>query len=382
MSHVLVAARDHAAALAASLEAAPRLALDCEAAGFHRYSDRLCLVQLTVGGQTYVVDPLAFDPSGLLRGPLERPDVAVLMHGSDFDLRLLRRDLGIRVAGLFDTQIAASLLGEEALGLAALLESRLGVRLSKKHQRADWAERPLNDEMLEYAADDTRYLPQLADRLADEVARAGRTAWVEEECRALEAAADAPDEPAEPEDPVVRVKGARRLSPRQATALRAALEWRDEVARARDRALFRVVGDAPLVEAVATRPRSVEDLERVKGFPRGLARSEGRDLLKRLDAVAAMDDSALRPYPSVANRGPGRPPPELEELVDALKVARNGRAEALGLPRGTLLANGVLLDIARARPRDREELEAVEGMRRWRTEVVGDDLLAVLRRAK
>jgi ribonuclease D len=166
------------------------------------------------------------------------------------------------------------------------------------------------------------------------------------------------------------------------TALRAALNWRDEVARARDRALFRVVGDAPLVEAVATRPGSVEDLERVKGFPRGLARSEGRDLLKRLDAVAEMDDSALRPYPSAANRGPGRPPPELEELVDALKVARNGRAEALGLPRGTLLANGVLLDIARARPRDREELEAVEGMRRWRTEVVGDDLLAVLRRAK
>ena len=379
MSHIHVATPDEATKLAEALKAAPRIALDCEAAGFHRYSDRLCLLQVTVAAETYVVDPLAFDPSDLLRGPLERPDVRVLMHGADFDLRLLRRDLGIRLAGLFDTQIAAALLGEEALGLAALLESRLGVRLSKKHQRADWAERPLSPEMLEYAADDTRYLPDLVDRLQGELERAGRTAWVEEECRALEGAADAPDEAEEPEDPVVRVKGARRLSPRQVTALRAALEWRDEIARSRDRALFRVVGEAPLIEAVATRPSSVEDLERVKGFPRGLARSEGKGLLARLDAVAAMDDAALRPYPAFVNRGSGRPPPELEELVEKLKAARNRRAEALGLPRGTLLANAVLLDIVRAEPRNLEELAAVDGMRKWRLDVVGEDLLEALR---
>lgn len=382
MSHVHVATRESAARLEEDLRDAPRFALDCEAAGFHRYSDRLCLLQVTVGAETYVVDPLGFDPSHVLRGPVERPDVPVLMHGADFDLRLLRRDLSMQVTGLFDTQIAAALLGEEAFGLAALLESRLGVRLSKKHQRADWAERPLSDEMLEYAADDTRYLPALADRLAEELDRAGRAAWVEEECRALEAAADAPNGAGEPEDPVVRVKGARHMSPRQVTALREALAWRDEIARARDRALFRVVGDTPLLEVVTTRPRDVADLERVKGFPRGLARAEGKDLLRRLDAVAAMDEPSLRPYPRGVSRGPGRPPPELEELVERLKVARNRKAEDIGLPRGTLLSNATLLEIARAAPRNLEELEGVDGMRAWKTEVVGRELLAALKEGR
>ncbi len=152
------------------------------------------------------------------------------MHGADFDLRLLDRDLGIRLGGLFDTQVAAALLGESALGLQALLESRLGVSLSKKYQRADWADRPLKDGMLDYAADDTRYLMRLADLLLEDLRAAGRESWAREECRALEESATAPGDD-EPEDPVTRVKGARDLSPREVTALREALEWRDAIAR-------------------------------------------------------------------------------------------------------------------------------------------------------
>src|SRR5690606_16578363 len=139
----------------------------------------------------------------------------------------------------------------ETLGLAGLLESRLGVRLSKKYQRADWAERPLLDPMLEYAADDTRHLTRLADRLRAELTEAGRRAWGEQERRALEQVAGATIGRGEREDPVVRLRGARQRSPRQVTALREALRWRDEIARARDRAPFRVISEEPLVEAVA-----------------------------------------------------------------------------------------------------------------------------------
>ncbi len=355
--------------------------MDCEAAGFHRYTDRLCLVQVSTERQTYIIDPLGFDPSEILRDALERPDVPVVMHGADFDLRLLRRDLGIRIGGLFDTQIAAALLGEEALGLAALLESRAGVRLSKKYQRADWAERPLAEEMLEYAANDTRHLARLANVLEGELAAAGRTAWVEEECRALEATGDASAEPEEPEDLVVRVKGARDLSARQVTAVREALEWRDEIARSRDRALFRVVGDGPLVEAVAARPQRVEDLAGIKGFPAGLARTEGAELLRRFQRVVQLPDEDLRPYPKQSRRGPGRPPPEIEALADRLKTVRNRKADELGLPRGTLLSNAVVLAVARTAPKDLEALSAVDGMRRWKAEVLGAELLDVIRGA-
>jgi ribonuclease D len=379
MSHFHIRSAGDAAGLRAELGRTRRLALDCEAAGFHRYSDRLCLLQLSTERTTWVIDPLAFDPSDVLRRPLEDPGVTVVMHGADFDLRLLRRDVDICLRGLFDTQIAAQLLGEEALGLSALLESRLGVRLSKKYQRADWAERPLSDAMLEYAADDTRYLLRLADLLADDLVAAGRASWAEEECRALEAAASA--EPSEPEDPIVRVRGARKLSARQVTALREALEWRDEIARSRDRAPFRIVSDGPLIDAVAAAPREARELASIKGFPTRMAQEEGADLVRRLQRVASLPDGELRPYPKGPRRGPGRPTPETEALAERLKKIRNRLAAEVGLPKGTLLANAVVLDIARATPRDLGELAAIEGMRPWKTEILGKEFLAAIRGA-
>jgi len=368
--------------LARDLAGARRFALDLEAAGFHRYSDRLCLIQITTPDRTYIVDPLGFDVRPILRRPLEDPDVEIVMHGSDYDLRLLDRDLDIRLRGLFDTQIAAMLIGEPGIGLAALLESRLDVRLSKKYQRADWAQRPLDPEMLEYAAGDTRHLMRLADLLRTDLASAGRMAWVEEECRYLERTAtfDTEDEEGEPEDPVVRVKGARDLTARQVTALRQALEWRDTIARERDRAPFRVVGDKPLIDAVARRPRDPGELAAIKGFPRGLAREEGRRLLERLEAVAGLAENELRPYPKSRKRGPGRPPPEVEDAVRDLKAVRNRRAEELGLDRAALPSNALLLAIALRQPTGPEELAAVDGMRQWQMDVLGGELLSVLKK--
>jgi len=379
MSHSHIQALSEAEGLRAELSGARRLALDCEAAGFHRYSDRLCLVQLSTQRGTWVIDPLAFDPSELLRAPLESPDLPVVMHGADFDLRLLRRDLGIGLQGLFDTQIAAQLLGENALGLSALLESRLGVKLSKKFQRADWAERPLTAAMLEYAADDTRHLLRLADLLRTELEAAGRLAWAEEECRALQRAADV-TEPGEPEDPVVRIRGARRLSPRQVTALREALAWRDEIARARDRAPFRIVSDGPLIDAAAATPRDVRVLAELKGFPTRMAHEEGAELVRRLQRVAELPEGELQPYPRPSKRGPRRPTPDEEELAETLKKIRNRRAAEVGLPKGTLLANAVVVDVARAAPRDVDELMAIDGMRRWKAEILGKDFLDAIRR--
>lgn len=379
MSHIYIESHDFTDGLVDDLASAKRIALDCEAAGFHRYSDRLCLIQLTVADRTYILDPLGFDPREILHDPLEDPSVEVLMHGADFDLRLLSRDLGIKLRGLSDTQIYAALIGEEGLGLQSLLESRLGVRLSKKYQRADWAQRPLSESMLEYAAEDTRHLERLTGLLLEDLDGLGRRAWAEEECRALEAVAD--DVQSDDElDPVTRVKGARDLSPRQVTALREALAWRDEIARDKDRAPFRIIGEPPLVEAVARNPRRVEELLDIQGFPKGLAKNEGKELLRRLHAVTELPEDGLVPYPKDDNRGPGRPPPEVEARFRRLKDIRNRVADELELPRGTLLANAVLTEIAREEPRTREELLAVDGMRRWKAEALGDRLLAEVAR--
>jgi ribonuclease D len=382
MSYVHIRDASAARKLVEELQGSGRFALDCEAAGFHRYSDRLCLLQLTTESATYILDPLAFDPTDLLKGPLEDPGVTVVMHGADYDLRLLDRDLGIRLQGLFDTQVAASMLGEKALGLQALLEGRLSVSLSKKYQRADWAERPLSDEMLDYAADDTRYLMKLADLLIEDLERAGRRGWAEDECRALEDNALTKPPETEPEDPVTRVKGARDLSPREVAALREALEWRDALARHRDRAPFRVVGDQPLIAAALTQPLDQRELANIKGFPSALARTDGGDLLRRFDHVAQLPDDELRGYPRNHRRGPGRPPPEVEQLAERLKSVRNRRADELGLDRGTLMANALVIAIATAAPSDVEELRTIEGIRPWQVDAVGPALLEALARRR
>jgi ribonuclease D len=363
-----------------ALEGRSSIALDSEAAGFHRYSDRVCLLQLSVpSGKTFLLDPLAFDPSELLRPVLEDPGVEVLMHGADYDLRLLDRDLGIRLSGLFDTQVAASLLGETGLGLSALLERHLGIVLPKKYQRADWAIRPLPEEMLEYAAGDTLHLHALVQILREALEVKGRMAWAKEEFARLEEVRW--EEADEDRDPVLRVKRAWELDSRSVARLREALQWRDAQARARDRAPFRVAGDPALVLAAVADPGSRDDLARISGFPPALAHSPAGDqLLERFHAVDRLPAGDLVPHPPRERRGPGRPLPEEEELAERLKVARNRTAEALGLDRGTVLSNGIISEIARVAPTDTEGLLSIPGIRRWQVEVVGDDLLAVLRK--
>lgn len=360
-----------------SLDQAGAAAVDCEAAGFHRYTDRLCLVQVSVPGRTFVLDPLATPVVDSLRPSLEDPSRPVLMHGASFDLRLLRRDLGLAVAGLVDTQVLATFAGEAAVGLQALLENRLGVRVSKKFQRADWAARPLSREMIDYAAGDTCHLHRLAEVLSEAVRRKGRERWASEECLRIEQAAAQPAETTAM-DPVTRVKGASKLDDRTVTALRAALRWRDEIAKARDRAPFRVVGNEALLAAARDRPADPAALAAVHGFPRKLAQgAPGQALMKALQEVEAMPEEALVPCPPARRdaRHPTRPDP----AVDRLKEARNRAASALNLERGHLVANSVLSAVAATRPKNLAALATVPGMRQWQVEALGEELLAALR---
>ncbi len=366
--------------IAAVLGKAASVALDCEAAGFHRYSDRLCLIQLSTLRETFVLDPLAFDPTPFIKPILEDPERVVLMHGAGYDLRLLTRDLGIGVANLTDTQVAASLVGEPAVGLQALLERHLGVRVSKKFQRADWAMRPLTREMIDYAAGDTRHLHRLAALLDTALRAKGRLHWAEEENRWLVESASGTDHEVVP-DPVTRVRGAWKMDDRAVTALREAIEWRDRIARARDRAPFRIASDAALMEAIARRPASVSGLAALKGFPRHLAKRHGRSLLDALARVDRLPTAKLTPYPRSARRS-SRPTPEEEAAFMRLKDARNGAAARLGLERGLVTPNHVLRRIVAARPQSQEALTtAVSDMRHWQAEAIGKDLLAALRSA-
>src|SRR5256885_16752473 len=162
------------------------LALDTEGASFHRFVDRIYLLQLSARDRSAIIDPLPIGTPTELGTLLENPSVQVVFHDADYDLRLLHQDYGWHVRNIFDTRVAAQLLGIRGFGLAALLEKYFGVKLDKKHQRADWSMRPLTRDMLTYAAQDTMHLLALRDRLAEELERSGRWEWAREEFTLLE----------------------------------------------------------------------------------------------------------------------------------------------------------------------------------------------------
>jgi ribonuclease D len=354
------------AELVGSLRGEPLLGVDTEAAGYHRYFDRMSLVQVSTRAGNVLIDPLAVEDLSPLRELFEDPSVEKVFHDADYDLRILDRDAGLRIRGLFDTQLAAAFLGERQLGLGNVVESYLGLTLPKEFQRADWAERPLSPGMLEYAATDTAHLPELRDRLRDALVERGRLHWAGEEFERREATRWS--EPEDGKEAFMRIKGARDLAPRGLAILRELHAWRESVARERDQATFRILSNQALLELSAAPRASVDELPQVTGISQGLAQRRGRDILEAVRRGQAVPEEALPRWP----RGQRfERDPELEARVELLRGARARVAERLGLDAGFLMSRSALEEIGRAEPRSPEELERVPGIRRWQVEAAG-----------
>lgn len=352
----------------------PRVAVDTEAASFHRYRDRIYLVQCSTDRETALVDPLAIADLAPLGSLLADPNVEKVFHDADYDLRTIDRDYGFRTVRLFDTRIAAQLAGEPAIGLAALLEKYTGVKLAKEHQKADWSQRPLPAPMLAYAAADTHHLLALRDALDQRLSALGRATWAAEEFVQLEAlrwtgvsAADS--------DAFLRVKGAKGLRPRSLAAFRELHRWRETVAAREDKAPFRIIGNDALLAVSRALPTTAAELGHIRELPASLARRHGPALLDAVARATALRESELpRPErPSRPQKEPG-----FDERVERLKAARNRVAAELGIDAGVLCGRTTLEAVARARPKDRAGLEHMTELRRWQVDVLGDALLAAL----
>jgi ribonuclease D len=362
-------------ALVEALRGETLLGADTEAAGYHRYFDRMSLVQLSTRSANYLIDPFTAGDLAPLGELFHDPAVEKIFHDADYDVRILDRDAGLHVAGLFDTQIAAAFLGEKQLGLGNIVEKYLGLKLPKEFQRADWGERPLSAGMKEYAATDTAHLPELRDRLRAELEARGRLHWAEEEFRRREQTRWTEGE--DTREAYMKIKGARDLTPRGLAILRELHAWREEVARERDQATFRILGNQALLEMSASPPAGPRDLPRVTGLSEGLAQRRGRDIMEALRRGLAVPEEELPRWP----RSPRfERDLELEARVESLRDARSRVAGELGLDPGFLTARATLEEIARAQPKTLEELEAVPGVRRWQVEAVGEAMLKALRR--
>ncbi|MHB1327059.1 MAG: ribonuclease D [Gemmatimonadales bacterium] len=355
----------------------PVVGIDTEAASFHKYRDRVYLLQLSTPTETAVVDPLGTHGIALLRDWLASERTEFIFHDADYDVRLMHREAGLRVRRLFDTRVAAQFLSLPNIGLAALLSERFGVATDKRFQRADWSARPLSPEMVVYAATDTRYLPALRSQLLDELTRAGRASWAEEECDLLTRVEWPTPDP--PEEAFLRMKGARDLDRRGLAVLRELFVWRDKTAAKLDRALFRVMGNEPMLKLAASPPRSVEELGKIPGVGADNAARRGQEILDAIERGRAVPDQEL---PAFERRPRHRPDPVFDARVERLKAWRVGLAERYQLSPGLLAPNGLLEAVARAVPATVDDLIAVPGVRRWQAREFGAELLQVLRSGK
>ena len=314
------------------LRSAKVVALDTEADSLHAYPEKLCLIQISIEGDDRLLDPL----SGMNLAPLwaELKSHVLVLHGADYDLRLLRKNHGFVPDRIFDTMLGSRLLGEREFGLAHLLKKYLDVVLEKGSQKADWAKRPLTPRMEDYARNDTRHLARLSGILREQLNAQGRLAWAEESCARLIADCAAP--PVPQPDLVWRVKGSHKLSQPALAVLREIWRWREQEAVAANKPPFFVLSPEVMVEiaAAAVEQRPFEQL-----LPRHFSarRQEGLDHAVR--AGVACPPTEHPGYVKVKFHR--QTEPERRRYLE-LEERRNARAANLGID-PTLIANRATL---------------------------------------
>jgi ribonuclease D len=345
----------------------PRVAVDTEADSLHSYFDKVCLIQISTPADDLVIDPLAGVNLETFGALLANPEITKVLHGGDYDLRIMNRDFGFTVRNLIDTSVCAQLLGYEGIGLAALLDRHFGVKLNKVHQRADWSMRPLSREMLDYASMDTHYLIELADKLRAELEASGRWEWALEEFARMESIRfREADEDAEPWR---KMKGLGGLDRRAMGIVRELHGWRDQLARKADRPAFKVLGNDTILEIAKARPVAHRDLAQLGAVSRYHSDRYGRELAQIVKRVMELPESEL---PEKGEAKPWIRDKALEARVDRLKRVRDKVAKELSVDPSVVAPRHVMTAVATSGSLD------VPNMREWQKRLLGDAFLAAL----
>ena len=337
--------------------------LDTEFIREKTYFARLCLVQVAVGGRILLVDPLQVQNLEPLAALLRAAAIRKVVHAARQDIEVLLPLTGAPMAPVFDTQVAAGLLGFPAqIGYAELVRQLLGVELEKGHARTNWAARPLQPEQLVYAADDVRYLGPAAEELESRLASAGRQAWLAEDCSLL-------SDPAlyvtHPEDAWKRFKGIDRMRAEERAVVRILAAWREQQAIRRDLPRGWVLSDDAVRELARLRPQSESELQRVAGLPGAIATRRAAEILELIDRAKTAPDGADG-VPSA-----DRLTPEQTAAIRRLQDLLQQVAGEAGISPEVLATRKDLTALVRGA----RDIAPLSG---WRREVIGERLLSVV----
>lgn len=348
----------------------PVVAVDTESNSLYAYREQVCLVQFSIPQADYLVDPLALADLSPL-GPLfADPAIEKIFHAAEYDLICLKRDYGFQFNHLFDTMMAARILGREAVGLGAILEAEFGVQLNKRYQRADWGQRPLPADLLAYARLDTHYLIALSQRLRGALEEQNLWPLAQEDFQRLRMVNGHPAE--EPAQSCWRVHGANDLTPQQVAVLQELCQYRERMARTMDRPVFKVINDQTLVDIARLSPSNLDQLSRVRGMNNGQIRRHGYRILEAVQR-------GLNGTPLTPPRQP-RPSEALLKRIEALRRWRKAAGETMNVNSDVVLPRDLLFSLAEKNPHSSDELAAAMQDVPWRLEHFGDQILEVLRR--
>ena len=353
----------------AELNNEPLLAVDTESNSLYAYQEQVCLIQISTPRTDYLIDPLAIHDLSSL-GPLfSNPDTETIFHASEYDLICLTRDFAFQFSNLFDTMLAARILGRKAFGLGSLIESEFGIILDKHYQRANWGQRPLRPAMLAYARLDSHYLIPLRAKMKAELEEVGLWELAQEDFRRIRQV-KLPVE-AVPAEACWRITGSQDLTPTQAAILQSLCAYRDRQARYANLPAFKVLPNEALLAVAQSNPVNTEDLVGLPGLSTKLVVRHASGLLQAVERG--------RHAPPLSRP---RQPRRNDALLNRLDWLRTWRKEAgakMKVESDVVLPREVMEAIAEANPRNLEQLANVMADLPWRLEHFGPQILKALK---
>jgi ribonuclease D len=346
----------------------PLVAVDTEANSLFAYNEKVCLIQFSIPGKDYLVDPLVLQDLSLLNDFFNDPKIEKIFHAAEYDILMLKQDYQFSFKSLFDTMLAARILGWKNTGLSSILKSHFGVNVNKKYQRANWGRRPLPKEMLAYAQLDTHYLIPLRDQMKAELIAVDRMPLAEEDFRRV--CEVKPNNSLNKRIDPWRINGAKDLSKQQVAVLHELCKFRDQKARSLDRPLFKVIGDNSLVNIAHATPESFKELERVPGVSQKQVNWIGNGLLS-----AVQRGLKKKPPPKPVRK---RRDIAYFDRVESLRSWRKATARKYNVPSDVVLPKDLLYTLADRELKKRSEVNRVLKSVPWRRKQFGDEIFRLL----
>jgi ribonuclease D len=323
-----------------------------------------------------VIDPLKVEDLSPLKPIFIRQDICKIFHGADYDVRSIYRDFRITINNLFDTELASRFLGYSETSLEAVLKNKFGIILDKKFQRKDWSRRPLPSDMISYAAKDVRYLLPLAHNLKIELEKLGRLRWVQEECQNLSKVRPNTNNTG----PLfIHFKGAGKLDPRSLAVLETLLQYRRQVARQKDKPLFRIFGNRSLLKLAEKKPLTLTQLEKTGALSTRQTSMYGRKVIAAIKKAMQIVNEELPEYP---RRKSPRVPLVVAGRVKALREWRDKLVGRLGIDPALVCTKSLMTAIAIQKPRKMSDFTTIKEMKNWQKKEFGRDILQVMKQAR